>query len=425
MKAVGYLFMGIILGAVMGWFLGFLRLPDVAIKPSFFMGFFLCAVLFSVAFVLAKSWKKEIDERVTREKNSENEEWKSVGGRASRFRKIALTFVIAGMLFIIFLTWQQRAFFKKQMEQQDKKIREQAELIESARKSNMVSLMSNVLADVKEELKNSDTLSDDAVAKVAALSFSFKPYRRSEGDTLSAKELSPERGQLLIFLLLMKMDSISFDRIKQRTSFAAADLKGADLQNADLGGAILNGANLKGADLSGADLNHADLKDANLWGAKLNRANLSGADLKRADLRWAQLNGTDLRAAVMDGAQMSGAQLLKSDLEKASVQYAFLEGTLLNEANLAGVNFVGSGMKRTNLDRADLTRSDLRTADLSEANLSGAILDKVLVDSNWNDKVNGWRLTGVKEVQGEYSAITDSLDQWKHAVYRLKKNDRQ
>jgi hypothetical protein len=69
------------------------------------------------------------------------------------------------MLLIIFLTWQQRSFFKKQMEQQDKKIREQAELIESARKSNMVYLMSNVLADVKEELKKSDTLSDDAGCK--------------------------------------------------------------------------------------------------------------------------------------------------------------------------------------------------------------------------------------------------------------------
>ena len=420
MKGVRNLLIGVILGAVMGWFLGFLRLPDVAIKPSFFMGFFICAVLFLLVFVLAKSWKKETDEQVTIGKNAKNEEWNPMRGRA--IRKIAVTFAIGGMLLIIFLTWQQRSFFKKQMEKQDKKIREQAELIESARKSNMVYLMSNVLADVKEELKKSDTLSEDAVARVAALSFSFKPYRRLEGDTLSGKELSPERGQLLIFLLLMKMDSISFDRIKQRASFASADLKGVDLENADLGGAILNGANLKGADLNDADLNHADLKDANLWGAKLNGADLSGADLKRADLRWAQLNGTDLRSAVMDGAQMSGAQLLKSDLQKASVQYAFLEGALLNEANLTQVNFVGSGMKRTNLGMADLTRSDLRTADLTEASLSGAILDKVLVDSNWNDKINGWRLTGVKEIQGEYSAITDSLDQWKHAVYRLKKN---
>jgi hypothetical protein len=68
MKGVRNLLIGVILGAIMGWFLGFLRLPDVAIKPSFFMGFFICAVLFLLVFVLAKSWKKETDEQVTIEK---------------------------------------------------------------------------------------------------------------------------------------------------------------------------------------------------------------------------------------------------------------------------------------------------------------------------------------------------------------------
>jgi hypothetical protein len=32
-----------------------------------------------------------------------------------------------------------------------------------------------------------------------------------------------------------------------------------------------------------------------------------------------------------------------------------------------------------------------------------------------------WQLTGKKEIQSGYTLITDTLDQFKHHIYRLKK----
>jgi hypothetical protein len=118
---------------------------------------------------------------------------------------------------------------------------------------------------------------------------------------------------------------------------------------------------------------------------------------------------------------MSGAQLVKADARHASVQWANLDGTLLNEANLAGANLLGAGMRKINLNKADLSRTDLRLSNLSEATLLGTELNSALVDSNWIDKLHGWRPTGLKEIQDGYSMITDTLDQWKHHIYRLRK----
>ncbi|MEP7127924.1 MAG: pentapeptide repeat-containing protein [Chitinophagales bacterium] len=421
MKAIIKLLIGIILGFAIGWFLGFLRLPYIEMNHSFLLGFIACVVIVLLIFLLLIAWNNNSTLHRLIGKTPANDVPKTVTRTYRIIRILIASIIVAGGLLSSFLIYKQSNYFKTQMQNQDRKIQEQSALIESIRKGNMVFLMSNILNNVEEELKNSRTLSDVVIARIAALSFSFKPYKYFQGDSLSAKELSPERGQLLMALLLMKMDSGSFAGIKQMASFASADLRGASLKHADLSGANLKNADLKDADLGDANLSNANLWSANLWGVNLNNANLSGADLKRSDLRWAALNGTNLKFADMNGAQLSSAQLVKADVLDAFVQYADLEGAILTEANLTGVNFLGAGMRKINLNNADLTRTDLRMTDLNEATLLGTELNKALVDSNWMDKLNEWRLTGSKEIQENYNVVTDSLDQWKHKVYRLSK----
>ncbi|MBK9730527.1 MAG: pentapeptide repeat-containing protein [Chitinophagaceae bacterium] len=421
MKAIIKLLIGIILGVVVGWFIGFLRLPYIEMNHSFILGFIACVVVVLLILLLLMAWNNNSALLRLINKTPSYNASKTVSRTYRIIRILIATIIVAGGVLSSFLIYKQSNYFKTQMQNQDRKIREQSALIESIRKGNMVFLMSNILNNVEEELKNSRTLSDVVIARIAALSFSFKPYKYFQGDSLSAKELSPERGQLMMALLLMKMDSGSFARIKQMTSFASADLRGASLKHADLSGANLKHADLKDADLGEANLNNANLWSANLWGANLDKANLSGADLKRSDLRWAALNGTHLNYADLNGAQLSSAQLVKADVLNAFVQYADLEGAILSEANLAGVNFLGAGMRKINLNNANLTRTDLRMTDLNDATLLGTELNKALVDSNWMDKIDEWRLTGSKEIQDNYTVVTDSLDQWKHKVYHLSK----
>jgi hypothetical protein len=109
-----------------------------------------------------------------------------------------------------FLIYKQNKFLKFQLRDKDKKILQQSTLLEASKNRNLVSLMSNILGDAEQELKNSKTLSDDIIARIADLSLSLKPYRYLEGDSLSEKEISPERGQLLLTLIRTKLDSSSF-----------------------------------------------------------------------------------------------------------------------------------------------------------------------------------------------------------------------
>jgi uncharacterized protein YjbI with pentapeptide repeats len=421
MKATRNVLIGLLLGAAIGWFLGFLRLPGIEKFPSFILGFIACMLLLLLVLTVLIAWNKHTYLLRMIGKTAATKDSNTVTRTYSILWILVAVFIVCGGLLSSFLIYQQGRFFKTQLQNQNRKISELSVLIESGRKGSQVILMSNLLKNVEEELKQNNTLSDAVIARIAALSFSFKPYKYLEGDSLSGKEYSPERGQLLMALLLMKIDTGSFTKIKQRTTFAGADLRGADLKNADLSYSTLGSANFKETDLSDANLKNADLNDANLWGANLNRANLSGADLKRSDLRWATLNETNLKFANMNGAQLSGAQLIKADIQQAFVQYADLGGTLFNDANLSGVNFLGTKMNKVNFNNADLSRADLRMSNLDEAILLGTELNKALVDSNWVEKLNDWRLTGSKEIQSSYHVISDSLDQWKHPVYHLRK----
>lgn len=424
MKAIIKLFSGIILGTLLGWFLGFLRLPYIEKNYSFLLGFIACIVLLLLVFLLLATWKKHTALLMLLRKNQIDGDIQTTTRTYAIIWILVAVFIVGGGLLSSFLIFQQGRYLKTQLENQDRKLSEQLALIESARKSNMVSWMSSILDNVEEELKNNGSLNDAVIARIAALSFSWKPYRYLQGDSLSARALSPERGQLLLALLLMNMDSVSFARIKQSVSFAAADLSGAALQHADLSGAQLSSADLKDADLSEADLQHADLQDGNLWGADLNKADLRNANLKRSDLRWAELNGANLQFADMNGAQLSSAQLLQADAQDATVQYADLTNTTLAEAKLIRTNFLGADLNKANLNNTDLTRSDLRMTNLEEATLTATVLNRALVDSNWTDKLATWRLTGRKEIHDNYQVVSDSLDKWNHKVYRLHKTER-
>lgn len=424
MKAIIKLFSGIILGTLLGWFLGFLHLPYIEKNYSFLLGFIACMVLLLLVCLLLVAWKKHTTLISLFHKTPIDSDTNTMTRTYTIIWILVAAFIVGGGLLSSLLIFQQGRYLKAQWQNQDRKLREQSALIESDRKGNMIFLMSNILDHVEEELKSNSRLSDAVIARIAALSFSLKPYRYLQGDSLSDRELSPERGQLLMALLLMKMDSASFTRIKQSVSFAAADLSGAALQHADLSGAQLSRADLKDADLSEADLQHADLQDGSLWGANLNKADLRNANLKRSDLRWAELNEADLQFADLNGARLSSAQLLKADARNASVQYADLGNATLAEAQLNRTNFLGAGFSKANLNNTDLTSSDLRMTDLEEATLTGTTLNKALVDSNWTAKLDAWRLTGSKEIQDNYEVVSDSLDKWNHKVYRLHKTEK-
>ncbi|MBP6825431.1 MAG: pentapeptide repeat-containing protein [Saprospiraceae bacterium] len=274
------------------------------------------------------------------------------------------------------------------MKNQNTLIQHQMSLEEASRRGALVMLMSNIMDKVDDEIKEQksdllktgisraavDTmkfsLSKSLIGQITALSHSFKPYRYLEGGTLIESPLSPERGQLLITLVQIPLDSTTRHQIYLYATF----------QNADLKDAILNRANL-----SGLDLNDANFTKSYLIGANLHRTMLKGADLSYANLSNANLEAANMDGAVLKRTILFKANLLASSFVKANLMEAILELSDLHQSTLNGASLI-----RANLSGADLSGADLlgdefyntSDADLSDADFSRANLEATMVSVN-------------------------------------------
>jgi len=419
MKEKRYLLIGLVLGMVIGWPLGFLRLPYLEENSLFLLGIFAGLALVSLLFLLLKLWNSGFQPWLMGKKTGDPKRMR----RQSFIRMVAMGMVVLGGIWIGLTIYRQHESLKLQIQNKDRQVQEMAALVATLKKIDPEPLIRSLLHDVGEELKQNPgrTLRDTTIARIAGLSLAFKPLSYIEGDSLSDKAYSPGRGQLLQALVLMKIDSASFARIKTRALFAAADLEAIDLKGVDLSGINLKEANLKSADLSGANLTGADLSDANLWGVKLNHANLSHAVLKRANLSWAQLNDATLTSADLNGTYLSNAQLIRADLNAATFQYAHLGGALFNEAILTNAKFFGADLSKANLNQANLSDTDLRSINFSGADLVGVRLDHAKVEEDWLEKAKAWKPAGLKELLKQYKVENDTYDSWKRPWYHIIK----
>jgi uncharacterized protein YjbI with pentapeptide repeats len=422
MKRKRYLLVGLVLGGVIGWTLGFLRLPYIEKNCSFLLGFIAALAFVSLGLILPAAWNGSFLPGLIGKKTA-TEDSKSARTRTFVWSVLVGVLLLGGIV-NGFMLYRRDESFNLQIQTQDKKMEEMKAMLASLTKSDLEPLLHSMLEDIDKELKRNPgrTLSDSTIDRIATLSFAFKPFNYIKDDSLSKQACSPERGQLLQALVLMNIDSGTFTRIKRNTLFAWADLRKKDLRGFDLSGINLMEANLDGADLSGTNLKGADMREANLWGANLNRADLSGTDLKRADLRWAQLNEANLTLANLNGANLSNAQLIKADLTGASFQRAQSAGALLNQAILTNAGLAGTNLSKANLRQAELTETDLRSVNLSEADVVGVTINRTIVSKNWPDKMKEWQPMGMKELQELYTVVNDTADKFKSPLYRLKKN---
>jgi uncharacterized protein YjbI with pentapeptide repeats len=291
------------------------------------------------------------------------------------------------------------------MQKQTELAQQQISLSEASRRSALVVLMSNIMDKVDREIESQQKglsfpqkeerkykLSQSLVGQIAALSHSFKPYRYMDGDTLIARALSPERGQLLITLTLLPLDTFTLNKLYQSATFESADLQRAVLNRADLSRVNLSEANLIGADLSETNLISADLSEANLIAANLSKANLIDVNLSGANLYFANLDGANLNEAYLGEAYLKEAIFVRADLRGADLEGADLRGANLYQANLCGANLSGADFSRVYsehktlfrayLNKAFLNKPCLTSTYLVETNLSGANLSGAKLSIN-------------------------------------------
>ncbi len=416
MKGKRYFIIGCLLSGIIGWTMGFLRLPYLEKNSSSFaIGFASCFCLLLLGWMGIIFWKKNKLILQTLDQKADKASSPASSRTYLTIWSLLAIITLLGIAGSSFLMYQQSQFSRQQAQRQNEIITQQAAINEAARKSNLRVLTNDLFDQIERELRRSPDkqLSSELINRIAILNFTFKPYKILKADSLSSRLLSPERGQMLLILTRMDMDSSSFNSIKRLASFAHADLQGADLSGTDLSGIDLTAANLEAANLRAARLDSATLEDANLWATQLSESSLKKANLERATLNWANLTNADLSEARLNGANLSAARLSKARLIMADVTYALLENAFLNESILENTNFSFTSLRYANLSKANLQNAILKTTDLSyavleKANLQGVNLRWGIIDNNkWFDQLQAWEVNGRERLQQNFQIIPD------------------
>lgn len=307
------------------------------------------------------------------------------------------------------------------MENQNALVKQQMSLDEAGRRSALIALMSNIMDKVDDEIKEQrsdllkkgmskaavDTmkfsLSQSLIGQITALSHSFKPYRFLDADTLIGKPLSPERGQLLITLVQIPLDSNTLHQIYLHATFRSADLKDA----------ILNRVNL-----SGLDLNNANFTKAYLLGANLHRTKLTGADLSYANLSNANLEAANMDGAVLKRTILFNANLLASSFVEADLLEASLMQSNLRQSSLNGASLIRTGLAGADLSQADLLSDDfygIPDANLSDADFSGVNFEATKVSISQLSKAHS-----LKYCEGLSDSIRNVLEKKYKHIFNAK-----
>jgi len=313
-----------------------------------------------------------------------------------------LTFVgVIGVLLAAIPIWllsNQNGLLRRQNDKidiQNERINLQNNLIEAGRRGSLIILMSNIMDQMNEEIRTQKVreeskrdsiryvLSEPLIGRIAALSQGFLPYRYLEGDTLNEREVSPERGQLLLSIVKSNLAASTYRKIYEASNFSYAYLVGADLSHGNLAY-----ANLQHADLRGANLEYGYLEEINLKDADLRKANLYHTELYSGDLDNANLSEAYLVEAKLNMCSFVNARLENAKLNKAKSAFAIFHGANLKKARCDRVNFNSADFKGTNLDSASFQRANFTNAHLYDVNMSNSWLIKCDFSFAWIDKTN-------------------------------------
>ncbi len=270
--------------------------------------------------------------------------------RITRIGTFAVVIGLAPMLILIVQTWilsRQNKELDTQNQllgRQNERLDQQINLEEGNRRSSLILFMSNIMDKMDIELRNNQkrTLSEALIGRIVSLSQSMRPYRYLENDSLTTRQLSPERGQLLFSLINSNLDKSTYDQI-----FARANFNYADLREANFSEAYLRGAQLAHSSFSNANFNYADLSNANLTGAWLEQANFRNTILNGINLSGANLRESRMEKIIMHDGDLSHADMrqiyLEGDFSGTNLQNVKLQKASLVDVNLEGCYFLSIG----------------------------------------------------------------------------------
>jgi len=319
--------------------------------------------------------------------------------RMTKVGIISLLLVLAPFSLALLQTY----YLKKQNEKfdyQNRRIEQQTFLQEAERRSSLIFLFDNVLDKMDQELigrtnPQERRLSPQLIGRIVALSIALKPYRFLDGDSISAQAVSPERGQLLMGLIISNLSRSTYEQI-----FAAGDFSYATLENISLDGHFLRNINLSNSILTNVTMVGADFSNANFTGATLRnvRAFLSGKRNKGALFDFVRF-----QRSIIDGADFGFCSFKQANFTGARLHNVFFQDALLSDVSWSGARLDSLDFKRARLLKLDFLPA-LNTASLKAHNFEDALADTMTIRS-------------LQQLQGTRS-LTLALDKPRYLISR-------
>lgn len=401
---------------LLGWVLGYIKVPYIELDDTFWIGIIGCLGIMGFIISLFRIWnvQKAINPDETPQSSLNVSMFKSLINY-----KFLVAIIIIGLISACLIAY----YHTKQLNEELKMTQVALEDFKSNTNVEQQRINISLLLDLIHKLDSKPVNVQDTVEminmidRIVSLSSSFKINRVWDIANKVNIDLSEERGLLLLALLKTKMDSIFFNKIKANVSFYGADLRNADLHGLDLSGIDLKYAHLEYANMQGINLNDANLNGANLMGVNLNNATLVGTNLISSKLSWAKVNDADLRFAKLGRADISNSTFLNSNLFNASLIQAVLCNAVLIEANLTKCIMMATILSNANFSKAVFINSYIHST-----NLSDAILNDVIIQENWILRINENNNIGVNIMLKNYQIVCDSLSIKDSIIYKLKTN---
>ncbi|MCH2032950.1 MAG: pentapeptide repeat-containing protein [Tenacibaculum sp.] len=243
----------------------------------------------------------------TQERVSPNTSASLLTSLVKRFVRVRLLSVIL-LLFSIFPSLVSLYILIKQNEL----IKTQNLLVEGSRRSSYSYQLAQVLDDID------DGYSTKTRRRVISLCNVLKPYRYLDEDGQTTVYYSPERTQVLIYLINSGMTNAQLSVLFDNIDFSYCDLRNVDLSGRYLAGINLSHSNLENCELNTANLDNGDFSYANLKNVQFSNGRAKNASFRNADLTGAKFTkAKDLSGADFTDAEVDETSFNLSDISKS------------------------------------------------------------------------------------------------------------
>ena len=240
------------------------------------------------------------------------------------------------------------------------------EVLEAQGRAQQSIGLHDLMESIRDEGAGGLELSESLTIRVVNYINSLKPYRVLEGGTLSGKDLSPEKGQILMALYSLDIDPIILQQnILYQCDFSNTDLSNGTLKNIDLEGVSMPNSNFENIKLINVNFSRCNLRNVNFCNAKA----------VNTKFRSSELEGASFNGMLFENSDVSGASInIKSILH---FNNSIFDAATLESTKEAYVYLNKSSNKSSNVS---LNAEIYKNFELKEQE-SSIIFDEV--DSRW------------------------------------------